>query len=370
MLAVTKKRVAVVIARAHGRGTGDVGVGWMNWLSRAGYEVDAVSLIAIARPKDLDPTVRFLSPTSPRGLRSQIAAVRRLISDRRIETILASGTRANLVAIAAARSFSGAERPLVAISENAVLSIPGRRLTLRERGLLALARQWYRHADVALSATHPGAAELTAAFGVPASRSLVVPRAVTDPSTVDVSRPYLPASDGAVSLVVPEPVGDARDSHLAVLAAEVLTRRGTPTSVLAPADGDGLPQLHALADLRGVSLETYDSAGGWRRHITKRTVVFLPSDREGFGRPLIEAASLHVPSVAISSTLGVADAIVPGVTGELALDTQPNSIADAVERAARLDVDGVDAWLDRFSADTSGHLLEHALRYAESRRAA
>ena len=42
------------------------------------------------------------------------------------------------------------------------------------------------------------------------------------------------------------------------------------------------------------------------------------------------------PAVAVSTALGVADAIIPGITGELALDDDPESIADAVERAASL----------------------------------
>ena len=83
-----------------------------------------------------------------------------------------------------------------------------------------------------------------------------------------------------------------------------------------------------------------------------------------------EAAARGVPSVAVSTALGVADAIIPGVTGELSLDDDPASIADAVEAAAGLDVHDVDAWLERFSADSSGALLEQTIDYARLTRAA
>jgi glycosyltransferase involved in cell wall biosynthesis len=90
-------------------------------------------------------------------------------------------------------------------------------------------------------------------------------------------------------------------------------------------------------------------------------VVLLPSDREGFGNVLVEAAAVGVPSVAVSGALGVADAIVPGITGELALGSSASDLADAVQRASELKVDGIEAWLERFSVDSSGRDLETVL---------
>jgi glycosyltransferase involved in cell wall biosynthesis len=96
-------------------------------------------------------------------------------------------------------------------------------------------------------------------------------------------------------------------------------------------------------------------------------VVLLPSPCEGFGNVLVEAAAAGVPSVAISSALGVADAVVPGLTGELALSDDPGDVADAVEKAATLSVDA-GAWLERFSVDNSVELLLAAFEHTRRRR--
>lgn len=84
--------------------------------------------------------------------------------------------------------------------------------------------------------------------------------------------------------------------------------------------------------------------------------MLLPSTCEGFGNVLVEAAAASIPSVAMSTALGVADALVPGVTGELVYLDSPTAIADAVQRAAHHRVDASD-WLERFSVDNSTDLL-------------
>ena len=110
---------------------------------------------------------------------------------------------------------------------------------------------------------------------------------------------------------------------------------------------------------------TFTSMGwveNWFDHFAANSVVLLPSDREGFGNVLVEAAAARVPSVAVSGALGVADAVVPGITGELALTADPSDLADAVVRASAIEVSGIDRWLDRFSPDSSGEALLKVLR--------
>ena len=97
-------------------------------------------------------------------------------------------------------------------------------------------------------------------------------------------------------------------------------------------------------------------------------MVLLPSTCEGFGNVLVEAAAAGIPSVAMSAALGVADALVPGVTGELVHLDSPDMIADAVQRAARYRVDA-PRWLERFSVDNSTDVLAAVFdRVVSSRR--
>jgi glycosyltransferase involved in cell wall biosynthesis len=79
---------------------------------------------------------------------------------------------------------------------------------------------------------------------------------------------------------------------------------------------------------------------------------------EGFGNVLIEAAAAGIPSVARSSALGVADAVIPGVTGELVASGTPEQLADGVLRAITArPADPVAAWLRRFTTQSSSDTL-------------
>ncbi|MGZ6827616.1 MAG: glycosyltransferase, partial [Mycobacteriales bacterium] len=93
-------------------------------------------------------------------------------------------------------------------------------------------------------------------------------------------------------------------------------------------------------------------------------VLVLPSLQEGFGNVLVEAAECGVPSVAASQALGVADAVLPGVTGVLAASGSAAHLADAVEQARRLpplDPDLVLRWSGGFSPEVAAQVLEKVL---------
>ncbi len=130
-------------------------------------------------------------------------------------------------------------------------------------------------------------------------------------------------------------------------------------------------ELVALAEQLEVPFTPHGWVEDWFDHFAENSVVILPSHREGLGNVLIEAAARGVPSVGGVHGARGRRRHHPGRhrrAGARSID--PESIADAVERAAELDVHGVDAWLERFSADSSGALLEATIDYAQARRAA
>ena len=100
----------------------------------------------------------------------------------------------------------------------------------------------------------------------------------------------------------------------------------------------------------------------WFDESAADSVVLLPSVTEGFANVLVEAAAAGIPSVASSRALGVADAMVPNLTGILALDTAPDSLAEAVTRAVDLTPAAAGAWFDRFSPAESGARLLQVIR--------
>ncbi|MBM3715667.1 MAG: glycosyltransferase family 4 protein, partial [Actinobacteria bacterium] len=207
-------------------------------------------------------------------------------------------------------------------------------------------------------------AEMNAAFGIPASRSLVVPNPAMAKVRERTPVPRVPGTAAGVQLVLACRLVPQKNPELALSVAEELVRRGIPTEVVSFGGGPLLAQMTAEAERRGVAFTSHGWVEDWISHFGPTSVVLLPSHREGLGNVLIEAAARGVPSVAISTALGVADAIIPGVTGELAASADPAAVADAVEEAAGLDVGGIDDWLDRFGADASATLLEKAVTRA------
>ena len=96
----------------------------------------------------------------------------------------------------------------------------------------------------------------------------------------------------------------------------------------------------------------------------------LPSYREGFGNVLVEAAVGGIPSVAVSNAYGVADSLIPTITGELAFAGTPEELADAIRRAQAVSLRHVPQWADRFCPDESARLLLSSIDKAINRRKA
>jgi glycosyltransferase involved in cell wall biosynthesis len=165
--------------------------------------------------------------------------------------------------------------------------------------------------------------------------------------------------EGPVELVLAGRLVPQKRPELAVDTAAELNRRGIPAVVSVFGDGPLLDAVTQRATTQHVELRRHGWVEDWFDHCGADAVLLLPSSREGFGNVLVEAAAVGIPSVAASAALGVADALVPGMTGELARSGTPTDLADAVERAKCLDLSGIDRWLQRFSVEESGLTLQH-----------
>lgn len=363
-----RRRVAFVVTSLHGGGAEAVGIAWMRWFVEAGHEVSAL-MVSDKPVSDLVPeAVAVHRLGRVRGHGGKVRALRRLFRSERYDAVVALQTYPNLLAIAA-RGRKATSPTLVVTEHNLIsLGLPGS--SPSHRAKIWLAKRWYRRADAVTSASHPVGAEMAAAFHVPPSRSLVVPNPALAKVTDRTPVARVPGTAAGIQLVLACRLVEQKSPHLALHTAHALQTRGIPTEVVSFGGGPLEADLVALADRLGVSFTPHGWVEDWFEHFAENSVVILPSHREGLGNVLVEAAARGVPSVAVSTALGVADAIIPGVTGELSLDDDPASIADAVEAAAGLDVRDIDAWLERFSADSSGALLEQTIDYARVARAA
>jgi len=349
-------RVLVLTQGDRGGGAEFVARTWAACLAQRGHEVS----FAVTSPPTGAPVdgVVYLRESSAGTWK----AVQRLRAHQKAwqpDVVLSLLTFPNLVALITAL-VSGRRTPVV-ISERNVPSVLLKQQGLSQRVQLRLARLLYRFASSVVAISHPVAADLVAAFSVDPAKCTVVPNPAT--AKLGADRPARHKGSGeSLTLVLPCRLVPQKDPLLLSAVAEVLARRGRQVSITVFGAGPLEEQLVREAERAGVPTDLAGWQEEWFRHCPPGSVVCLPSHVEGFGNVLVEAAAMNVPVVTMSSALGVADAVVPGVTGYLSATRDAEEFADLVEAADRLPAWDVDGWLDRFSPEASTTTLERVLR--------
>ncbi len=353
--------ITFVVPSLHGGGAEFVARTWMGWLVSRGHTVSVITTSGKPTESHLPDGTTAHTVAGASGQLGKARAVADLLETIKPDVAVALQAHANLVLISAGR-LMGKKSPPVIISERNLVS-----LGLAGASASHLAKVWtakaiYRFADHVIAISHPVAGELVSGFGVSGKRVTVVPNPATAKVKTGVTVARTPGVEHGVQLVLPCRLVVQKRPERAIHAAQELKKRGINAEVISFGGGPLEGKLIAEAEACGVTFTSMGWVENWFDHFAANSVVLLPSDREGFGNVLVEAAAARVPSVAVSGALGVADAVVPGITGELALTADPSDLADAVVRASAIEVSGIDRWLDRFSPDSSGEALLKVLR--------
>lgn len=349
--------IGVVIHSIHGGGAERVARQWIDALQAGGHDV---FLYTYHEHDGAPPTVTHRTFTGrtvlsrwtslPRWLRAQVRA-------DNIDVVVAVLDFSNLIAVSACW---GSKVPVI-ISEHSVPSILWRQKGPGGVVKRRLARLLYRRGASAIAVSHAVAADLAGGLGVSTERIHVLPNPVSETPERAKSRP---PSQGRRVLLVGR-CSPEKNFSTAIEATRLLRERGEDIRLLVIGDGPTRSSLEAQAQRSKVPAEFTGWVSDWREYIGTDDVLVLPSTVEGFGNVLVEAAAAGVPSVASSTALGVADAMIPGVTGILATSTSPQDLAVAIAAARRLDVRGTTpaGWLARFGARSTGaELNEIVLR--------
>ncbi|WP_104198762.1 glycosyltransferase [Cryobacterium sp. Y29] len=385
------RRILFVIPSLHGGGAEFVARTWMGWLADQGYEVAVVLTSAAVKPEYLPDGVASSSLSGQRGHLQKATALRRRLLDWHPDVAISLQAHPNLVLLTAARLMPARLRPRVLVSERNLVSLglPGSNLAHRVK--IWFAKRLYPWADHVIAISHPVAAEMIAAFGVRGDRITVVANPATaklrgtrrglgttaahvqvggddgtelvEPggTTIVARSERRPGSANGIQIVLACRLVAQKRPLLAIAAAAELARRGVVVEVVSFGGGPLLNDVQAAARQENVAFHHRGWVENWFDHFADNSVALLTSSREGFGNVLVEAAAAGYPSVAVSGALGVADAIVPGITGELALSAHPADLADAILRAVDLPLEHIEPWLARFSEEASGSALERVL---------
>lgn len=366
-------RLGVVIHRLDGGGAEHIARTWVSSLHDLG--IDLVVYLKDPLDTDLAPPPGITVRTNPawatrgRGLLYPLWLGRELRRDRRdvVLSILQYSAVVSHLATLGRRSrpiLIASERNMPAFRRRAPNPLAGLR-----RRLLAIATRWaYLRADAMVAPSHPVAAASAASYRIPSDRLFVVPNPAA-PSDHAIAR-RRPRSGDGVHLVF---VGRlSPDKRLDLFLDTVDVLRGRGVAIRATIIGDGVLRAHAEQRVAAEDLPV--TFAGWRRSWWEQADEFdcllMTSPSEGFGNVLVEAASAGVAVVAGSRALSVADAVVPGITGELTVTDTADAFADGVLRAVGgtpPSPDVVSRWLERFSVDASTSQLLDVLDAVRSR---
>lgn len=356
-------RIAFVIPKLHGGGAEFVAGQWALALGAEGHEVDIVTTHEKERTEAQRADAPFRHVRLGGGLSffHRVRALRSLMLDRRYDVVMGLMPHWNVLALLAAASLRG-RRPRVVISGRNVESSLKRSLGTGYRVELLIARRIYRRADAYVAISHPVAAEAITAYGLEPSRVFVIPNPASAKTDLEQARRARESRatverEAELHVVVPGRLVEQKRPLLALETARALIEDESGSGAVVVhyfGSGPYQPQIEAAAARLDVSVVFHGWVESWFEEAPAGSVMLLPSHSEGFGNVFVESAAYGIPTVATSRALGIADAIAPGLTGEIAVEDDAFAFARAVRAASRLRVPvDLDDWLRHFSRDHS-----------------
>jgi glycosyltransferase involved in cell wall biosynthesis len=332
---------------------------WAQYLAQVGDRVAVYT--THPEEEDIAPDGVSLVKARKGGVVAQTRDLARYLKNQRVDVVFSVMPYGNLISVAAVRAL-GAKRPKVVINEQNLAN------GLRTAGASSARQQWlarrtYRYADLLVAVSHPVGAEAIARYGLAWNRVIVVPNPAFTKMQNRVADPAGPAGDpGHLDLVVPARFVPQKRPLVAVDVAATLSP-AYPGGVTLHFFGVGPLHEAVVEHARdaGVDVVMHGWVQDWTDESPAGSVLLLTSIVEGFGNVLVEAAAAGFKSVVSSRAMGAADAVLPGITGELIAGDSADDYAAAVLATSREPVRDIEPWLRRFSFESSGGLLRDAL---------
>ncbi|QMU22873.1 glycosyltransferase [Gordonia rubripertincta] len=356
-------RIGILIPRSTGGGAEFVAHTWAQQLSSWGHDVLVINTIAESAE------TQYRRQILPASHLARVSEIRRIVRRERLDVLVGMMPYFNLLAILAGLSVLSGRPRIVVSGRN--MEFPSRTL----HGWRYILKDWFARvlypvADAFIAISHPVAAEAITRYRLRAESVFVVPNpALGKVGQISEPRRELnvpeDSSSGVLNIVVPGRLVPQKRPETALAVGVRLQVMGVLARVVYFGDGELREEMRTRAQELGVDAEFRGWVERWFDHCPSGSIVLLPSVTEGFGNVLVEAAARGVPVVVSSKCLGAADALVPGVTGTLAMDDTVESFASAVlsSRAMSGSVNlHARGWLERFSPENSTRLLLEVLQ--------
>lgn len=350
-------KIGIVVPKLAGGGAEYVASEWATYLSDAGFDVLVVVTERLEVTTKYPFKVVMLDSTSFIG---RIRSLRKLVASEGLVTLIGLMPYWNLLVLAAG-NFWTSRHIQVLISSHTIESKYG---VQRRRSFalqMLLARVGYRFSDAFIASSHPVAAEAVARYGIRRERLWVIPNPVFPGQVNRKSRCERNEAMRPSALVVPGRLVDQKRPSLAVSVASALrVRWGISPEIIFVGEGPAHAATRQCAQDAGVRAVFREWDPNWPNLVPADSVVLLPSMLEGFGNVLLDAAAAGLPVVVSSRALGSADALLPGITGELVSGDDASDFVNGVLKVSsrvRSEPLPIEAWLDRFTRDGSGSQL-------------
>ncbi|GAA4840587.1 hypothetical protein GCM10023201_33290 [Actinomycetospora corticicola] len=267
-----------------------------------------------------------------------------ILTSTKVQTVISLETYPNLIALLAGFSLRH-RRPRVVVSEHNLPSLLLRAERFSQHVQLFFAKRLYRKSDHIIAVSHAVAADLRAGFGIrPEQLSVVVNPALAANAASSTCAEELPNS---VRLLIPARLVKQKRPNKVLDVARALSTRTDVEVVWVGDSSDGSTISPDESDRFLVRHLPWQSS--WWEYADNHTVVLLASAYEGLGNVLVQAAERGVKTVVGAAALGTADAVLPGITGEIAESDLDSSYVAAVERVLSAKTGSfVEPWLQRF----------------------
>lgn len=358
-------RIGFIVPSVHGGGAEFVARTWARTAASTG---DVVYVFVTEEQEDSQSIEGVeIVRLAGRGLLARIRSMRRELRTRDLDVAVSLMPYWNILLLSASVLLRGLGTRVCISARNMEIAVRmayGRRYFL----IRFIGRRLYRRADRFIAISHPVAAEATALYGLDPKRVFVIPNPAMAKTKLvgneglDLDAAVEDAGPWWRNIIVPGRLVEQKRPGVALRVAARIQEEHYPLTVHFYGAGPLEQSLRAEALELGVRASFHGWVEDWFNDVPERSAILLCSLTEGFGNVLVEAAANGLPCVTSSKALGVADAVIPGVTGKLVSGDSVESYATGLLAIQKpVNRESITDWLAEFSPSVSFERLRAAI---------